>query len=361
LGHFSPASVSAPAVNWSGNKAGLTVGIGATFAIRNNNVIVDELNGAGTILKDSWDAPVTLTIGVNDGSGNLTGAITQTVGTPLSLVKQGTGTQTLSSSCNYGGTTTVNGGTLALGNNNVLPGTAVSIGNATLDASTFTDTVGTLDVTAAATINLGSGGALAFADSNLVDWTGGTLNITGSFVSGSSIKFASSGGLDSTQLAAISVNGGGAGTATLDASGYLVVNIISDPYAGWATGSEAFDGDANGDGVQDGLAWFLGAATPATNALDKLPKPTKNGAFLTLDFQRVNLYSPAKLFVEFGNDLSGWTVAEIPATAGTITLPGDDIVVEVTTGTLDSVKVKIPTSYQSASGALFARLRATNN
>jgi hypothetical protein len=218
-----------------------------------------------------------------------------------------------------------------------------------------------LDVTAAATINLGSGGALVFADSNLVDWTGGTLNITGSFVSGSSIKFASSGGLDSTQLAAISVNGGGAGTATLDASGYLVVNIISDPYAGWATGSEAFDGDANGDGVQDGLAWFLGAATPATNALDKLPKPTKNGAFLTLDFQRVNLYSPAKLFVEFGNDLSGWTVAEIPATAGTITLPGDDIVVEVTTGTLDSVKVKIPTSYQSASGALFARLRATNN
>ncbi len=136
---------------------------------------------------------------------------------------------------------------------------------------------------------------------------------------------------------------------------------VTDRYAAWATGGEPFDGDANGDGVQDGLAWFLGAATPATNALDKLPKPANDGAFLTLDFKRVNPYAPAKLFVEFGNDLSGWTEAEIPAAAGTIILPGDDVEVEVTEGTPDSVTVKIPTSYQSASRALFARLRATNN
>lgn len=360
LSNFSAAAFGAPPTNWTDNKAGLTVGLGGTFEINNTSAIVDELNGAGTINKGTWDTAVTITIGVNDGSGNLAGAITQTVGTNLSLVKVGGGVQTLSGSCSYGGDTTVNGGTLALGADNVLPGTAVSIGDATLDAATFTDTVGTLDVTAAGTINLGINGKLIFADSNLVDWTGGTLNITGSFVSGLSIKFSTGGGLESAQLDAISINGSGAGTATLDDNGYLILSN-SDPYVAWATGSVPFDGDANGDGVQDGLAWFLGAPTPATDALNKLPRPTKNGAFLTLDFQRVNPYSPAKLFVQFGNDLSGWTEVEIPSTTGTIDLPGDDVEVEVTGGSPDEVTVKIPASYQSASGTLFARLRATNN
>ena len=122
-----------------------------------------------------------------------------------------------------------------------------------------------------------------------------------------------------------------------------------------------FDGDANGDGVDDGLAWLLGAATPASNALDKLPVPAKDGSFLTLDFLRVNPYSPAKLYVQFSNDLSNWTTVEIPADTGAIALPGDDVEVEVTAGSPDAVTVKIPTSYQSGSGALFSRLSATEN
>jgi hypothetical protein len=80
-----------------------------------------------------------------------------------------------------------------------------------------------------------------------------------------------------------------------------------------------------------------------------------------LHFQRVNPYSPAKLYVQFGNDLSGWTAVEVPATSGTITLPGDDIEVEVDPGSPDTVTVKVPTSYQSDSGTLFARLSATEN
>ena len=82
---------------------------------------------------------------------------------------------------------------------------AVSIGNATLDAATFADTAGTLDVTSTATINLGSAAALAFADSSAIDWTGGTLNLTGTFVSGASLRFGTSNtGLTATQLAKFS-------------------------------------------------------------------------------------------------------------------------------------------------------------
>jgi len=111
---------------------------------------------------------------------------------------------------------------LSLGASNVLANaTTISIGSGTLDAATFTDTIGTLDVTlASATIQLGTGGALAFANSSAVSWTGGRLNITGNLVSGSSLRFGtSSAGLTRDQLNLIS--GDRPGYFALNDSGYL--------------------------------------------------------------------------------------------------------------------------------------------
>ena len=371
LSNHSPTPFGAPPTDWSGNQAGLTVASGATFELTNTSTIVDELNGAGTINKGTWNTAVTLTIGVNDGSGNFTGSITQIdlngpVGTPMSLVKQGGGTQTLSGSCSYNGSTTINGGTLALGANNILPGTFLSIGNATLDAATFTDTVGTLDVTDAATINLGSGGKLVFADSNGVDWSGGTLNITGSFVSGSSIKFATTGGLDSTQLAAISVNGSGAGTYSLDPSGYLVGGS-SDPFTDWAGSGVNFDDDANNDGVDNGLAWLLGAADKDVNATGLLPKATQNGGDLKLTFTCLKIANRGTvvLNLQYSKDLGitdPWATHEVvvPDAAGivgsvTFTVssvnPDPDLV---------NLEATIPASAAAPGTKLFARLNGEN-
>jgi len=155
------------------------------------------------------------------GAGNVTisGAITTTTGFVL---KDSAGTLTLSGNNTYTGATTVSGGTLKLGVNNVIPNASnVSIGTATLDADTRTDTAGTLDVTGTAVINLGSNAALAFADSKAVDWTGGTLNITGT-LGATSLRFGDSADdLTPGQLAVISVNGSGTGKCLLDASGYL--------------------------------------------------------------------------------------------------------------------------------------------
>ncbi len=171
------------------------------------------------------DVARTLTLtGSNAGANEVSSNMGNSAGGGvLSISKTGAGSWTLSGTNTYTGATTVSAGMLALGANDVLPNaSAVSIGAATLDAATFTDTVGTLDTTAAAVINLGTGGALAFADSSAVDWTGGTLNITGT-LGATSIRFGTtSGGLTSGQLAVISVNGSGAGTYTLDADGYLV-------------------------------------------------------------------------------------------------------------------------------------------
>ncbi len=79
--------------------------------------------------------------------------------------------------------------------------------------------------------------------------------------------------------------------------------------------------------------------------------------YLQLAFTRENPYAPAKLYVEYGSDLTGWTKLELPASSGTI---GGDIEVTVAAGPPDTVTVKIPTTH-AAGGKLFARLSATEN
>ena len=65
------------------------------------------------------------------------------------------------------------------------------------------------------------------------------------------------------------------GTALADDT---VITVEAITYGDWATGGEPFDGDSNGDGVDNGLAFLLGAANPSENAIDKLPVVTKDGS-----------------------------------------------------------------------------------
>ncbi|MBL9117010.1 MAG: autotransporter-associated beta strand repeat-containing protein [Verrucomicrobiaceae bacterium] len=208
--------------------------------------IINDGSGALIFSNATFNTPVT---GLNGSQhrtitfgGSYTGAANEiqgviannTASTGLvNVEKIGTGTWKFSGVNTYTGTTTLSGGTLALGASNVLPNTtAVSIGAATLNADTFTDTTGTLNVTAAATINLGAGAALAFADSSAIEWSG-TLAITGTFVSGSSLRFGtSSTALTATQLGKIS--GMGYANFALDANGYLTATVASS-FTHWAT------------------------------------------------------------------------------------------------------------------------------
>lgn len=175
------------------------------------------------------------------------------------LQKSGAGTLTLAGACTYAGSTVISAGTLALGANNVLPNTPVSIGAATLDVANRTDTTGTLDPTAAATISLATGAALAFADSSAVSWIGGSLALTGTFVSGSSLRFGTSAnGLTSAQLSQITSPG--IARFSLNSSGYLV-GIPANSFAMWqsANGTSAgFSQDSDNDGVSNGIEFFLG-------------------------------------------------------------------------------------------------------
>jgi fibronectin-binding autotransporter adhesin len=283
------------------NMSLLTVGTGGLLNLG---------NGIATFRADDGTVtPAATNIGL---SGNLTGA--------GSLAKTGVGVLTLSGTNTYAGATTISGGTLALGASGVLPdASAVSIGAGTLDAATFTETAGTLDPTAAATINLGSGGALAFANSSAVDWTGGTLNITGTFTP-TSIRFGTtSGGLTAGQLALISVNGSGAGTYELDSSGYLVSG--GSPYDTWATANGATGGteaDPDGDGLSNLQEFAFGTnPTASSGAIDYTgttlttpgaPKVVSAAGSYSMVFgQRADSEAAGLTYtVQFSGDLAAW-------------------------------------------------------
>jgi autotransporter-associated beta strand protein len=203
-----------------------------TFDLAGYNQTIRGLTSGSTgtarkVINSVASTTSTLTVGNGTGTFNFSGAILDNNGTggAVALVKIGSSTQTLSGTNTYTGPTTISAGTLALGAGNALPdASALTIGAAMLHATTAgTEVAGTLAVSAAATIQLAPSAKIEFLASNALAWPG-TLNITGSFVSGVSLRFGNNAsGLSTTQLAKISVPGyTGFG---LNSNGYLTASV----------------------------------------------------------------------------------------------------------------------------------------
>jgi autotransporter-associated beta strand protein len=135
--------------NWSANLSGLNVASGATFNGVEANVRVDALTGAGTITSGYGGAGYqNFTFGVNNGSGTFSGSLTDSDTAAANFVKAGNGTQTLTGTLDYNGSTTVSGGTLALPDGDWKTGGLYSGG---------TGASGTIIVGAGATLSTSSG------------------------------------------------------------------------------------------------------------------------------------------------------------------------------------------------------------
>lgn len=266
----------------------------------------------------------------------------------------------LSGANTYTGSTIVQGGTLKLGAaGSIASSTALSISaGATLDTSAqATHTIpGTQPVTFGIdATGSGSSGKIEAAGLNVSN-AAVTYNITGT-PDDPIYVLATYTSLTGTFASVPAAPAGYTLNYAYQGDKIALVQATSSPYQTWA-GPALFTDDANGDGVKNGLAWILGATDPSVSALDKLPVAATPPGYLTLSFKRVNPYSPAKLHVEYSNNLTNWTKLEIPAGSGTI--PSSDVEVVVTPGSPEDVTVKIPNSHASG-GKLFGRLSATEN
>jgi uncharacterized repeat protein (TIGR02543 family) len=135
--------------------------------------------------------------------------------------------------------------------------------------------------------------------------------------------------------------------------------VPPDPFDQWAGEPESsFMRDSNGDALPDGLAWLLGAASPATSAATVLPIPRQEHNVLSVTFDYL---VPAKrgatsLHLQHSPNLAvgTWSNVEIPTSSGTIDgveffitpLPGGD---------LHRIKAVVPAG---PSGRVFVRLSA---
>ncbi|MCW1925685.1 autotransporter-associated beta strand repeat-containing protein [Luteolibacter arcticus] len=100
--------------SWTGNQGSVHIAAGATLDIVAENVPIDALTGAGSLLNSYPPSGTrTTTVGIADGSGTFSGVISSGV---LALNKAGSGNQILTGANTYTGATTISGGTLQLGN-----------------------------------------------------------------------------------------------------------------------------------------------------------------------------------------------------------------------------------------------------
>ncbi len=127
-------------------------------------------------------------------------------------------------------------------------------------------------------------------------------------------------------------------------------------FAAWAaSGSVTFAGDANADGVADGLAWLLGAPGVSTHATDFLPFVANNNGGLDFAFSQITAATrgAARLRLQHSPDLTTWTTVDLPETSG----PSGGITFTFTPdGGVDDVIATIPVGVVGAGGRFFVRL-----
>jgi fibronectin-binding autotransporter adhesin len=179
------------------DSTAVSVSSGATYALGASDTI-GSIAGAGTVSLSSH----TLTAGGDNSSTSLSGIITGTG----ALTKAGTGTLTLSGSNTYTGKTTINGGTITLGANNVIPDTS----------------------------------EVVFADTS-----GATLNINGK----------------TETIGSISGGGSNGGDITLGAGALTVSQFTNGTYAGVISGSGSFTKSSYGILTLSGANTYSGATT----------------------------------------------------------------------------------------------------
>jgi len=225
--NFILSNVTANANNWTGgliidgnNNDSCFVKIGANNELAGNNVTIIQagtgtvrldlngfndkiggLNSSGTSalneMADFAAAPSILTLGANNASGSFSGVIGgDSAPNSLSIIKIGTGTQTLSGANTYTGNTLVEGGTLALSGGGSVSSPQILVSNATFDVSTLSAYSGSssIGLMSNGTFNVGNvlatvGGSFGISNSTLafpLNESSAAITVSGALATGGS-------------------------------------------------------------------------------------------------------------------------------------------------------------------------------
>jgi autotransporter-associated beta strand protein len=308
---------------------------GGLLNLNDQNASIGNLTGTGGTIANNGNAARTLTIGTGNADGGIYQGIianrTNTGTGSVALTKSGSGTITLTGSNTYAGATAITGGTL------IITGAVQATTAITLAANSSLGLVIGSPVTAA---------------SAAVNFANGSISITGTPSSSSHVL-----------LTALSF--AGPPTLASPVAGYelkvignqLQLNQIkTNPYTAWSGGA-AFEADSNNDGVDNGLAWILGATDPNAHAASLLPTldNTSDPDYFIFNYRRSDAAAAdanTSMKVQYGSTLAGWTDA----------IAGPDVIVtpfnDFHAAGIDKVAVKIRRTL-AVGGKLFTRLQVT--
>ena len=237
------------------------------------------------------------------------------------------------------------------GGANVMAGTTVTY------TVTLNEDMDDLSVTAA---DFGNAGTAPVTIGSITESSPGVFSVEVIPTGGGTLQFQINAGAVLKDLAGINL------ITTAALADDTIITVEARGYEDWATGGEPFDEDSNGDGVDNGVAFVLGAAGPYENALGRLPSATRdNSGNLVLSFSclpdadRGN----AVLYVEHSTDLGSvdsWdSSAAVTDSTGGPAVNG--VTLNVVAGSpLNLVTATISAAEAGGTGRLFGRLRAGN-
>lgn len=229
------------------------------------------------------------------------------------------------------------------------------------------DTIAASDkVAVTGTLNIGTD-VLNFSDFTFSDLPG-LQNGTYKLITSSGLTGGSS--LDPTLGSLTGTIGASSAQGTLQLTGGDLELVVtgapsSDPFEDWAGLGVNFEDDANNDGVENGLAWLLGASGPNVSALGKLPTVTQTAGSLKLTFDMLPAAARdgAQLFIEHSSNLgisdpwsAGVLVPDATGGSAPVTFVVSDSDLVDPENPLD-VEATI-SSTEAAAGKLFGRVRA---